>query len=60
MPYPKMGRTKQLTLRLKPEDAAQLAATAQARGVAQTVVVEELIRTLPEAPEGASQEVKAR
>ena len=47
MAYPKMGRTKQLTIRLRPEDAHVLAAVAQSRGVAQTVIVEELIRTLP-------------
>jgi hypothetical protein len=48
MPYPRMGRTERLTIRLRPEDAARLQAAAQARGVAQTAIVEELIRTLPE------------
>jgi Ribbon-helix-helix protein, copG family len=50
MPYPRMGRTERLTIRLRPKDATRLTAAARARGVARTVIIEELVRTLPESP----------
>jgi hypothetical protein len=58
MAYPRMGRTKQLTIRLRPETAARLAAVARSRGVTQTVIIEELIHTLPEPRAGEGQEIK--
>lgn len=48
MPAPKMGRTKQLTIRLRPEDAAKLAALAEQQRTTQTALIEEWIRSLPE------------
>jgi uncharacterized protein (DUF1778 family) len=45
-----LGRTERLTLRLTPDDAARLAHAAATRRVSQTAVLENLIRTLPEAP----------
>jgi hypothetical protein len=58
MAYPRMGRTKQLTIRLRPDTAVRLAAVARSRGVAQTVIIEELIHTLPEPRVGEGQEIK--
>ena len=48
MPQSKLGRTKQLTIRLRPEDAAKLSAIAERRRMAQTALIEEWIRSLPE------------
>ena len=58
MPYPKMGRTKQVSLRLRPEDYARLVSAARERRLTQTQLLEELVHGLPEAPAEEVEEIE--